>query len=663
MSRSTRHHRGLVARRWLLGTLTALLALTLLPLAAPSASAAPATAASPASTSASLTPNGGLLLGAPAPTSPVAPSSVVLPSQLTLLAAPTAVAAYGAPAPGTGSTVVLAGFWSGLKTGLGIVACGVPVTWVVATKHCVGVVKDIAKFAIEKVWDKFMSPIIKEIVKATEEYLVDAADGITNWILTRELASHNTVTEPVLSCSQASNWVAKDCGKNDSWFLGQFGLMRQIGLFLITPLFMLVVIQSIIRGSMYFLLRAALIMLPAAILGSVVVVTFAQILLNISNDISDVIAGNLTDVDGYQADLHKTLETMNENSFGFFIWIWLLTLIVASAVIFVELVLREVGIYLVAFFLPLGFAAMIWPSTAKMAKRLVELEVGLIFAKPFILVAVSLGLASVAHTGVAQTAEKTPGESDKTTQTIGAVMNGVMLFGMGAFAGTRVLAITPAALAAAEGRIANPGGAFSAFQMVNMGLGRVSRGLQSRQGGVVPSGGFNNRPGGGAGGGGPRPGAGTPPPNPPAGGGGGGAGGGGDGGGGAGGGGGGGSTSTPPPPPPNGGAGPKHSQDDLKRGAEAAAKGVAAANHAMGNSGQTGFDVKSIDGQAVPSGHKYWNMQDGKATRITNGDGSKPIKNPSTNNAPSGPASTPPAPKPMKSPPPPPPKPPSSNGS
>ena len=63
--------------------------------------------------------------------------------------------------------------------------------------------------------------------------------------------------------------------------------------------------------------------------------------------------------------------------------------------IYVVLVVRESTIYLVTAFLPIGFAMMVWPSSAKWFKRMVELLFGVIFSKLVMVAAISIAVASL----------------------------------------------------------------------------------------------------------------------------------------------------------------------------------------------------------------------------------------------------------------------------
>ncbi|HEX3686822.1 MAG TPA: hypothetical protein VHU60_04495, partial [Gaiellaceae bacterium] len=77
-------------------------------------------------------------------------------------------------------------------------------------------------------------------------------------------------------------------------------------------------------------------------------------------------------------------------------------LAVGAFVLWLEMVIRDAAIYIALFFLPLTFVAMIWPATSRLARRLVELLVAVIFAKFVIVSIISLASAAITNTTLVQ---------------------------------------------------------------------------------------------------------------------------------------------------------------------------------------------------------------------------------------------------------------------
>ena len=65
--------------------------------------------------------------------------------------------------------------------------------------------------------------------------------------------------------------------------------------------------------------------------------------------------------------------------------------------VWVELVLRATGIYVALFFLPLGFASLVWPSTRRWFGRLVKALAALILSKFVIVAVIALAAAALGN--------------------------------------------------------------------------------------------------------------------------------------------------------------------------------------------------------------------------------------------------------------------------
>ena len=72
-------------------------------------------------------------------------------------------------------------------------------------------------------------------------------------------------------------------------------------------------------------------------------------------------------------------------------------LILGTLLVWLELVLRAASVYIAAFFFPLALVAFIWPTTAGIAKRTIELLSALILSKFVIVAGLTLGLSAVSQ--------------------------------------------------------------------------------------------------------------------------------------------------------------------------------------------------------------------------------------------------------------------------
>jgi hypothetical protein len=131
-----------------------------------------------------------------------------------------------------------------------------------------------------------------------------------------------------------------------------------------------------------------------------------------------------------------------------------LLVLLGALAIWLELVLRATAIELAVFFMPLALAGLVWPATAHWAKRLIEVLVALMLAKPIIVGALCLG-----------------GSALQDVSNPGAAVSGVAILLMAAFAPMALLKLVPlvevSAIAHLEGLSRRP------FQAAERGVHRV----------------------------------------------------------------------------------------------------------------------------------------------------------------------------------------------
>lgn len=441
-------------------------------------------------------------------------------------------------------------FGACLELGLGIASCINPISWFfeAAREACLNVVSAVLGWVLSEVYQWIIVQVNNALRDAAvvmmRVTLVDML-GKNQW----GFLNFSTITscDPNYTSNVAvdgtANSAAEVCASyadapHKYWFQKQYDLMLKIGLFLILPLMMLVAIQSIIRGSLLFLLRAFLVLLPIAIIGSVIMTGFAQVLMNVADDISLWIASTTVSPEKFGNDMAQAVGSLGSDSFGLFTAVWLIALVISMIIIVLELMLRQMGIYLTLIFIPLAYATMVYPPTVRLLKRAFTLLLGLIFVKIFIVAALSMGYAAMASS------INDAGQPNQDT-IVNQVILAIIVFLFTAYGGQRILAFTPVSDAVAQ-RIADPG------QMLGMGdwtaqqLDRFAGGMNARAGRAAQGPGVGDGVGANNAGGAP-----TPQPNNPQPAGGNGGGGGGAlprGGGGNGGGGGGGGGALPAPP-------------------------------------------------------------------------------------------------------------------
>jgi hypothetical protein len=139
-----------------------------------------------------------------------------------------------------------------------------------------------------------------------------------------------------------------------------------------------------------------------------------------------------------------------------------------ALMVWLELVVRSAGVDVAVFFMPLAMVAYIWPATAGIAKRAVEILVALILSKFVIIASLSLGLTTITESGT------------------GSILAGCGILLLAAFSPFVLFRMTPvveaAAIAHMEGmsrrplRAAASAATFADQPAVQMVMGAASRG-------------------------------------------------------------------------------------------------------------------------------------------------------------------------------------------
>ena len=220
---------------------------------------------------------------------------------------------------------------------------------------------------------------------------------------------------------------------------GLLAMTTSIGVAMVLAFFFASIIRGLLRGEYSAITRAALVDVPLALVGTIGLVTFAQILLSIT----DAATGAL--LDNAAADLgESTLGVMSSPEAvvtgGLLSGFILIVYIIAALQTWLWLFLRAALIYFVIVAAPLGLATRAFPPAAVFARRTIKMAVALIVSKFFLAIALSLGASQFNATAT--------GEADISTMLIGA---GTMM--LAAFMPSVVLKLIPIA----EGATASAG--------------------------------------------------------------------------------------------------------------------------------------------------------------------------------------------------------------
>ncbi|MFN3256234.1 MAG: type IV secretion system protein [Ilumatobacter sp.] len=310
--------------------------------------------------------------------------------------------------------------------------------------------------------------------------------GITDWILKGVLALlmsmwnfMDTASSPRLT----SEWFYT---ADSSPFRIAFG----IGVTMVALLVLFALIRGVAAGSPGAVIRTVGHDLPVAIFAMVSLVVVAAAAVDLSDGLSDFIWSQTRDdaIDAFD-NLGVTLMAGLPNMHFMGIVI-ALVLLAAMLFMWVTLFVREALIYIVVIYaVSFGLPSMIFPPLRDTAKKVLELLVALIIAKPVMVLALSVGVSALG--GIGATGEPGDPVGDNLARELGTLVSGVIMFGLAAFMPFLVWKLMPivAAAVVAQGIASAPmRGGTQAMQLQYYGQTSMRRLAGGSGGGGAPVG-------------------------------------------------------------------------------------------------------------------------------------------------------------------------------
>ncbi len=297
--------------------------------------------------------------------------------------------------------------------------------------------------------------------------------GITDWILKGVLALlmsmwnfMDTASSPRLT----SEWFYT---AESSPFRMAFG----IGVTMVALLVLLALIRAVAAGSPGAIFRSVGHDLPIAIFAMVSLVVVSAAAVDLADGLSDFIWAQtrddaITAMDGLGVTLMAGLGNMH-----FLGIVVALVLLLAMLFMWVVLFVRESLIYLVVIYaVSFGLPSMLFPPLRDTAKKVLELLVALIIAKPVMVLALSVGVSALG--GIGATGEPGDPVGDNLAAELGTLISGVITFGLAAFMPFLVWKLMPivAAAVVAQGIASAPlRGGTQAMQLQYYGQAAMRR--------------------------------------------------------------------------------------------------------------------------------------------------------------------------------------------
>lgn len=181
------------------------------------------------------------------------------------------------------------------------------------------------------------------------------------------------------------------------WFLAQVDYMMQVGAMVVLPVLLIATIGAVLRQDLPRLGRVWGVGLPVAVFSGFAAPFLAAQLLLVTDALCAALTGQESDIARHFTDAMASPAVGAAPQFAGIAVAALA--IVGALLLWMELVLRSAAVYLATFCMPLVLVGYIWPATAHMAKRAVEILVSLILSKLIIVGAVDLGLSALVQGG------------------------------------------------------------------------------------------------------------------------------------------------------------------------------------------------------------------------------------------------------------------------
>ncbi|HUB70322.1 MAG TPA: hypothetical protein VL984_07860 [Acidimicrobiales bacterium] len=215
-----------------------------------------------------------------------------------------------------------------------------------------------------------------------------AANELLKVLLTWEMSLTEALVKDVMSALAEATAVTP--AKGNGWFGTVAHEMYPVEVLVMAPLLFAATISAIFHQDMRRLARAWAVGLPLSMIGGFAAANAGLSGLQLTNVLSTLIQKNTAPHLGSDFVTAVALGA-NSGAAGPVGALFSLVVLAGGVAIWLELALRSAAIELAIFFMPLAFAALVWPSTTYLAKRLVQLLVALLLAKPIIVGALCLG--------------------------------------------------------------------------------------------------------------------------------------------------------------------------------------------------------------------------------------------------------------------------------
>jgi hypothetical protein len=235
-------------------------------------------------------------------------------------------------------------------------------------------------------------PVGKLLELEAKHEAINDADAVLQAFATWVLAGAVWLLTQVITFLKQS--TAIDIGT--WWFERREEAMADVALFLVLPMVLAATIGAIIRQDPKRLVRIYAVGIPLA--GTATIVALA--LVSEAVAVVDAMCTAITSGHNVYRPITNIDGDMGKHTVPVVVAILVAgVVVVAGMMLWLELILRSVIVDITVFFLPLALAAIVWPATAQIAKRFIEVLVAVIGSKFVIVATLTLANAMAFHVG------------------------------------------------------------------------------------------------------------------------------------------------------------------------------------------------------------------------------------------------------------------------
>ena len=191
---------------------------------------------------------------------------------------------------------------------------------------------------------------------------------------------------------------------NAGWFQPNYRLMVSVGMAFLLPLLLVAALWSLFRNDASGLVRTVTVKLPVAAMGMVGVTFVVNLLVAITDSLSAFVGSTIgASGEEFATGIVHLLEAVmlsgNGGLAGYLGFLVAAFIALFALLLWIELVVRQAAVLVATLFLPVGFAGMVWESTAHWVRKLAEGLLAFILAKFVITAIVAVGANAIAAGG------------------------------------------------------------------------------------------------------------------------------------------------------------------------------------------------------------------------------------------------------------------------